>query len=76
MSKQKFTAYRANVIYMKLKDNIGSRLIARYQQSTILAQRRLFNRWKTQAMAANLLIRLKKDAEEHMKQQRRQHEEL
>ena len=30
LAKQKFIAYKANLIYLKLHDNVGSRLIARY----------------------------------------------
>ena len=35
IARQKFTAYRANLIYLRLQDNLGSRLIARYQQITL-----------------------------------------
>ena len=29
-SKQKFAQYRANLIYLRLKDNLGSKILTRY----------------------------------------------
>lgn len=37
LSKQKFGQYKANLIYMRLKNNIGSRIITRYHQSMLKA---------------------------------------
>jgi hypothetical protein len=75
-SKQKFAQYRANLVYLRLRENLGAKLLTRYQHNLQRAQRLRFETWKTQMLAHKALARLKRESDLAAKTQRKQHEDL